>query len=206
MTVESSCFRKFEQAQSAFVARAGADGAIEARYGFGVVVQHFRVRVDDDADGVFAALEIGDENFDLAAGSLLADLFDDEREGACAAEDIVIAVHAGDDGVLEAEGGDGFRHAAGFVKIDGVGTALGHGAEAAAPGAEVAEHHERRGLVVPAFADVGAVGALADGVQVEVAGKLLECVEIVADRGLGLQPLGLGGGLARGEIDLHQVL
>ena len=35
--------------------------------------------------------------------------------------------------------------------------------------ADVAENHERRGAVLPALADVGAVRLLADRVQVEVA-------------------------------------
>ena len=40
-----------------------------------------------------------------------------------------------------------------------------HGAEAARPGADVAEDHEGRRPGRPALADVRAVGALADGVQ-----------------------------------------
>ena len=63
-----------QQIQSAFVARAGADDAIEARHGFGVVVQHFGARVDDHADGFAVALEVGDEHFDAAAGRVAANL------------------------------------------------------------------------------------------------------------------------------------
>src|SRR6185369_12379706 len=42
-----------------------------------------------------------------------------------------------------------------------------HGAEAAVPGAGVAEQHERRGLVPPALAEVRALRFLADGVEPE---------------------------------------
>ena len=40
-----------QQLKGALVARAGADDAIEARHGLGVVVEDFRARVDDRADG-----------------------------------------------------------------------------------------------------------------------------------------------------------
>jgi hypothetical protein len=55
--------------------------------------------------------------------------------------------------------------AARLVEVDRLGAALGHGAESAAARAQVAEHHEGRGFVVPALADVGAVRAFAHGVQ-----------------------------------------
>ena len=169
------------------------------------MVEDFGLRVDDYLDGVVAALEIGDEDFYLAAGRLPADLVDDHGKGARAAEDIVVTVHAGDDGMLEAEGGDGFGNATGFIVIDGVRTALGHGAEAAAARADVAQHHESGGLVVPALADVGAMGALADGMEVEVAGELFEGVEIVAGGSLGFEPVRLGRGMARRRADLNEI-
>jgi hypothetical protein len=59
--------------------------------------------------------------------------------------------------------------------------------------------------MVPAFADVGAVGALADGVEVQVAGQLLEGVKIIADGCACLEPVWLRGGLARGQVDLDQI-
>ena len=79
-------------------------------------------------------------------------------------------------------------HATRLVVINGLGPALGHGAEAAAPGAQVTQHHEGRGLLVPALADVGALRALADGVQVQIAGQLLQVVEDLAAGRAGLEP------------------
>ena len=166
-------FGVLQKAEGALVAGSGADHAIEARNGFGVVVEDFGAGFNDHADGFFVALEVGDEDFDLAAGSLAANFFNDLNEGAGAAEDVVVAIDAGDDGEFEAEGGDGFGDAARLVKVDGIGAAFGDGAESAAAGAEVAEHHESGGAVVPAFADVGALGGFADGVEVEGAGQLL---------------------------------
>jgi len=58
--------------------------------------------------------------------------------------------------------------------------------------------------VVPALADVGAVSALANGVELERAGQLLEGVVVFADRGACLEPLGLGGGSLADGGDLHQ--
>ena len=70
----------------------------------------------------------------------------------------------------------------GSSKSIGLGAALGHGAESAAAGAQVAQHHEGRGLVVPALADVGAMGALADRMQVQRTGQPLQVVVILAHR------------------------
>ena len=195
---------ELEEAESALVAGAGADDAVEARDGFGVVVEDLGARFDDDADGFLVALEVGDEDFDLAAGRLAANFVDDHDEGAGAAEDVVVAIDAGDDGELEAESGDGFGDAAGLVEVDGLGAALGDGAESAAAGAEVAEHHEGGGFVVPALADVGALGGFADGVEVEGAGQLLEVVVVFAHGRAGVEPLGLGERAARGEVDLDE--
>jgi hypothetical protein len=106
--------------------------------------------------------------------------------------------------MLQAKLCDGISHALGLLVVDRLRLALGHGAEAAAPRAEVAEHHEGSGLVVPALADVGAVGGLADSVQIELAGQLLQVVEGLAHRRTRLKPLGLGSGLAWSQVDLDE--
>ena len=158
------------------------------------MVEDLGAGLDDDADGFGIALKVGDEDFDAAAGRLAANLFDDHGEDARAADEVVVAVDAGDDGVLQAQCGDSLGDAARLVEVDGLGAALGDGAKAAAAGAQVAEHHEGGGFVVPALADVGAVGALADGVQAKRAGQALEVVVVLAHRGAGLEPLRLGHG------------
>jgi hypothetical protein len=163
------------------------------------VVEHLRAGVDDSADSLRIALKIGDEHFNAAAGSLAANLVNHHGEGAGAAEEIVVAIDAGNDCVFEAKCGYGFGDATGLVEINELGTAFGYSAEAATARAEVAEHHECCGLVVPALADVGTVSALADGVEIEGTGKALEAVEVLAHGSAGLEPLGLGSrGEARG--------
>src|SRR5687767_612420 len=52
--------------------------------------------------------------------------------------------------------------------------AVGDGAIRAVPGTDVAEDHESRGAVLPAFADVGAVRYFAYGVKVELPHQVLE--------------------------------
>ncbi len=59
--------------------------------------------------------------------------------------------------------------------------------------------------MVPALADVGAVSALANSVEVERAGEALEVVEVLAAGGAGLEPLGLGGGSCAGGGDLDEI-
>ena len=67
-------FGELEEAESALVTGSGADDAVEAWNRFGIVVQDFRARFDDEADGFRVALEVGDEDFDLAPRRLAADL------------------------------------------------------------------------------------------------------------------------------------
>ena len=100
--------REPEEAEGALVACSRADDAIEARDGFGIVVEDFGAGFDDEADSFFVALEVGDEDFDLAAGGLAANFVDDHNEGAGSSDDVVVAIDAGDDGELESELSDRF--------------------------------------------------------------------------------------------------
>ena len=169
------------------------------------MIEDLGLCVDDGLDGFAIALEVWDEDFDATPGSLTPDFFDDHREDASAADKVVIAVDAGDDGVFEAEGRDGFGDAAGLVEIDGLGSAFGNGAEPAASGAEIAEQHECRGFMMPALADVRALGAFADSVKTERTGEALQGVIVFAYGGAGLEPVGLGSGDAARGLDLDEV-
>jgi hypothetical protein len=125
-------------------------------------------------------------------------------KGASAADEIVVAVDAGDDGVIQAQRSHGLGHAAWLVEVNRLGTAFGHRAEAAAARTQVAQHHEGCGFVVPALADVGAVRALADGIQLQRAGQPLQAVVVLAHRRARLEPLGLGRRSRAGWGNLHQ--
>ncbi len=119
-------------------------------------------------------------------------------------DEIVVAIDAGDDGMLQAKCGHGFSHAARLVKIDRLRAAFGHGTKTAAARAQVAEHHEGGGFVVPALADVGAVGAFANGMQIEGARQPLEVVVVLAHRCARFQPLGLGRRSLASRLNLYQ--
>ena len=168
------------------------------------MVEHLGAGFDHDPDRFLVALEVGDEHLDAAAGGLAANFLDDHGEDARSAHQIVVAIHAGDDGMFQAQCGNRFGHAARFVKVDRLGTALGHGAETAAPRAQVAEHHEGGGFVVPALADVGAVRAFAYRVQPQGARQPLEIVVVFAHRSARLEPLRLGRRNPPRRLDLHQ--
>jgi len=70
--------------------------------------------------------------------------------------------------------GDGFCHSMRLGDVVLWRTSMGDGAVSAIAGADVAEDHEGGGAVLPALADVGAVGFLADGMEVELAHQALE--------------------------------
>ena len=169
-----------QHVERTLVTRAEADLPVEPRHGFGVVIEHVRPRIHDDFHGGVAALEIRHEHFDFAAGNALADGFDGELEELRAAVFAVVAIDAGDDGVAQTHDGDGFGDAARLIVIDRQRSALLHRAESAAARADVAEDHERGGAAVPALADVGAGGALADRMQLQVGDEFFEFAVIPA--------------------------
>ena len=158
-----------------------------------------------NTDSLFLALKIRHQDFHLAARSLAANLLDHHGEGARAPENIVVSIHAGDHRMFELENRDCFRHPAWFVEVDGLRPALGYGAEPAAAGAGVAQHHERGGALIPALADIRAVGGLTNRVQVERPGKALQIMIIFAHRRTRLEPGGLGSGTAWALVDLDEV-
>ncbi len=107
--------------------------------------------------------------------------------------------------MLQSQGCDGFSYAARLIKIERLRTALGDGAETAAAGADVAEQHEGGGLVVPAFADVRALGGFANRVQSEATCQLFELVKVLTSRGFGPQPGRLGLPHRRAQFNLYQL-
>jgi hypothetical protein len=60
----------------------------------------------------------------------------------------------------------GFGYAAGLVGIVFIGAAGFDGAEAARSGAYITQNHKRGRTCAPTFAHIGAIAALADGMQV----------------------------------------
>ena len=90
-----------EDLHHALVAAAGAAALVEARDGLGVVVVDVGARLEHGADGGLVPLEVGDEHLDRAGGNARADLPDRLGEDERAEVGEVVAVHGGDDGVLQ---------------------------------------------------------------------------------------------------------
>jgi len=130
------------------------------------------------------ALEVGDQHFDRRRGQAAAQLGDGAGENLGAAVGKVVAVHARDHDELEPHLRDGLGQPRRLVQIERLGRAVRHRAVGAVARAHVAQNHERRGLVLPTFTDVGAVGFLADGVQLEVAHQAFER-DVVSAPGAG---------------------
>ncbi len=87
-------------------------------------------------------------------------------EMPCPAIAQIVTIDAGDHHVFQLHGGDGARQLCRFVCVRRQRLAVADIAERAAARAQVAEDHESGGAVAEAFADIGAGGFLAHGVQV----------------------------------------
>ena len=71
--------------------------------------------------------------------------------------------------MLQFERPDGGRHSSRLTEVERAGLAMLDVAVAAGTGADPAQDHEGSGAMVPALADVGALGLLADCVEPLVA-------------------------------------
>ena len=201
---EALLFGDLKELEGAMVFGLGADGAVESRDGFDVVVEDVGFLVEDELKGIPVAAEIGDEDFDAGAGGLEANLTDGFGPDACAAVGEFIAVDAGDDSVLEVHAADCVADAAGLVEVEGWGAAGGDVAEAAASGADIAEDHERGGTGGPAFTHVGAFGGLADGVEAVFVDEVQEVEILLAGGHFHAEPGGLpagGGGFVGQNVE-----
>jgi hypothetical protein len=100
----------------------------------------------------------------------------------------VVAGHAGDDRVGKAQLGEDRRHAGWLVGIGRQRFAGGDVAELARARAQAAQDHDGQGLGVPAFAHVGARGALAHRVQSQGVHALAKIEEDLARGQAGANP------------------
>ncbi|MPM65451.1 hypothetical protein SDC9_112347 [bioreactor metagenome] len=178
-----------EQVQRELVVRARTRFLVKARDGLEVVVHHVRRRGLEDLErAVIAATEIRHEDFDLRQRRKLADVLDALHEVARSSIAQVVAVHAGDHHVLEAQLRNRLGQVQRLVHVERIGAAMAHVAERAAARALVAHDHEGGRALAEAFANVGARGFFADGVQLVLAQDVLDLVEA-------------GGGAARLHAD-----
>ena len=149
---------------------------------------------DDLRDG-------GSQHFDARGGRELAHGTDAVGEVACAAVAQVVAVHAGDDHVLELQRSDGAREVAGLLGIRRQRLAVRDIAERAAARAQVAQDHESRRALAEAFADVGTARFFAHGVQAVFAQDALDFLEALAVAQAHADPVGLRERSRRHHLD-----
>ena len=182
-----------QQPERAVVAPARPGQAVEPLGGLEIVVEDVRPGVHHDPERRFRALEVGDEHLDRGLRQPSPDLGDAAGERLGAAVGQVVAVHRGDDHVLQSHPVHRLGQSYRLERVEGRRSAVGDRAVGAVPGADVAQDHESGGLVLPAFADVGTAGLLADGMEVELAHHGLEVRVVRASRGLDLEPGRLAG-------------
>ena len=147
------------------------------------MVEDSRAGVEDGAEGVVIALEVGDEHLNRAAGQHVADALDALGEDGRAAVRQVLSGDGGDDAVAQLKLPDGLGEASRLLGVEGQRAAGGHGAVVATPSADVAENHEGGGAALPTIADIGALGLLAHGVQALVAHEVAQAQVVWATRG-----------------------
>ncbi len=123
--------------------------------------------IEHDAKRLFQSLKIRNQHFDAALRYERANLADCLRENLCPANVVVVAIHAGHNRVLQSQRGHRFGDALRFLPIDSLRLAFGHRAESATARANVAQQHEGRRAMIPALANVRALGRLTHRVQSE---------------------------------------
>ena len=194
---EAAALRVAEDGAGAVVAGLHADGFLQAFDGLEVVVVDVGLGVEDDIDVLQVAFEIGHQNFDRGSGAAVLDGTDGHRPDGGATVGEFIAGDTGDDAVFEIHLRHGVGDAGGFAEVELRGAASLDRAEIAGARADVAEDHHGGGPAGPAFAEIGALGALADGVEFVFVDEFARGEVAGAGRKLGTEP----GRFARG---VHQ--
>ena len=180
-----------EQLQRPRVPSPRSRHLVQPRNGFGVVIEHVGPGIEHRVERLLVALKIRNQDFDPAFRQARPCFADRSREDRRAAVREIIAIDGGDDDVVQVEDLNRVRYPGGFAGIDRAGAAVRHRAIRARARADVAQDHERRGAMVPAFADVRAARVLADGVQVEAPHQALQAQITGGPRCAYFQPLGL---------------
>ena len=174
------------------VGRYVAHRGRETADGLEVVRDDLGLTSDDLVDVVQTAVEVGDEDLDSDLRCRAADSFDGTYPVPCAVVLEVVAVDAGDDGVLQAHLLDALCHLHRLEGIEWCGGFPREGVtEAAGARTDSASDHEGRCASAPALPLVGAAAAVADGIEPVVLDRML-CIgegRVVAEA--DLQPLGL---------------
>ncbi|CAB4962604.1 unannotated protein [freshwater metagenome] len=112
-----------QDVQGPVIAEGRADALEQPGHGFEVVREHLGRSVEDLAEEVGVRGEVGDENFDTAAGYGLVDGPHGLGVEPGALVGKVVAGDPGDRGVGQAHRGHGLGHPTGLVAVEGFGLA-----------------------------------------------------------------------------------
>src|ERR1700675_4252096 len=88
----------------------------------------------------------------------------------------IVAVHGCNDSMFETQMFNGLGDVCRLQRVEVHWLAFIDRTESAMPGASIAAGHECRGLICPAFKDVGTLGFLTNGMQTEAADKIEDSV------------------------------
>ena len=157
--------RPLENAERSVVSSSLPDRLLQPRDRLDVVVEDVRPCRHHRPERRLLSVEVGDQDLDAHAGARVAQAPDRVGEDARAAVGQIVAGHACDHDVIEAQAADGLGHAARLVQVVDGGPVRLDRAEPAGAGAGVAEDHDRGRSLVPALAHVRALSLRANGVQ-----------------------------------------
>ncbi len=179
-------------AEAAVVAAARPRLAVEARHGLHVVGEDLGRRAEHDVESVGHAAEVRGQDLDRGARVAFVDgLMTCVRSGrrrrrgrSSRSTEVITAWRSPMTETASAT-------CSGSSRVDaGLRTPRGHGAEAAAAGADVAQDHEGgRAVLAPALVDVRAAGLLADGMEAQAVHELADLVVGGRRREPDAQPL-----------------
>jgi hypothetical protein len=164
-----------QQIQRVLIIGAGPGLPVQPRHGFQIVIEHIgRLPLQKIQRHVHPSAKIRDQSFDDDARLPGAHRPDAVREMRRAAVAQIVAIHRGDDHILQAHRRHGPGQMFRFWGVERVRPTVAHVAERTAPGADVAHDHESGRAVAEAFAEIGATGFFTDRVQMVVPQNLLQ--------------------------------
>ena len=187
---------RLQQPQRRIITRAGPDGRIETRNRLQIMVINVRPRRDDHLDRpLMLVAEVRGQYLDRRVGRRPAQRLDHLDELRRPAIGQIIAIDRGDDDMLQPHLRRRIGQILRLIDIDLARHPRLDVAESAGPRADVAQDHDGRMFLRPAFADIGAGRFLAYRRQPLVPHQLARFMIGGAGRRLDADPVGLAHAL-----------
>jgi len=147
--------------------RVWTDSPVQPGNRFSIVIEHIGPSVKNRVQSVLIAIEIRNQDLDLAFWCQRSDF--SNRFGPMGRATIrqIVTINRGDYSMSQVKMGHGFGDVSRLQRIQGSGRSFSHGAKSAMPSADITAQHKGRGPIRPALKNVGAPRFLADGVQIQ---------------------------------------